>query len=193
MKSENLGSIDWKDIWEVWRTDEEESWREHYQARGFESWDAWRRAYIQQVKPEGRSWELHKLEDYMESTPEMFVGPFRGWSVFYSDREHSRFKDIVTHPTFHRDQKDKKMREIEKNFPARTQIIGLKFGDKIMIGEGTHRCCAIALAAHEGRQINSRITLALTEYSEDERESFESLFNNIIKVPLAHKLNNPSV
>ncbi len=185
MKLEHIEAVTWKSIWEDWRKNEEESWRVHYTERGFDSWDAWRSRYFEVFDPRKFSWSQYRLEDPLADVPEMFVGPFRGWVPYYEDREQSRFKNIIQHPKFLGDEKDVKVREIVRSFPEKTQLIALRCKDKVMIVEGTHRSCAIALAAQEGLGLESEILIALTDVDE---QTFENVVNHVVVVPYAHEL-----
>ncbi|HIP50185.1 MAG TPA: hypothetical protein EYG99_01920, partial [Candidatus Pacebacteria bacterium] len=46
--------IEWQDIFAVWRAYEsyQKDWQDHWEERGFKSWDEWRKDYISPLEPE---------------------------------------------------------------------------------------------------------------------------------------------
>ena len=55
--------ISWPEIFATWKAGEahQKSWQEHWQERGFESWDEWRQAYAAPLHPENLEWFLYKI------------------------------------------------------------------------------------------------------------------------------------
>ena len=61
-------------------------------------------------------------------------------------------------------QDHKGINSIANNFPKETIIIGLEVKGEIVIIEGMHRCCAIAMMSKNQKEIESNIFIALAEY-----------------------------
>ena len=71
------------------------------------------------------------------------------------------------------------MEQILENFPSETTIIGIEYQGKISLFEGTHRCAAIALAAEQGKEIQSNITIVLTSFEEHENDYFQRAITQV--------------
>ncbi len=173
-------TISWEKIWERWRQDEIGLWEDYYRTIGYESWQTWR--YETLVKPLGADtwdWELFQIQSPLTDVPKMFVGPFKGWRTFYGDRENSRFADIVAWPGFQGSQTQEKIRSIVEGFPQDVQFMGVTYDDQVMIGEGTHRACALAQAAHDGRGVETVVTIALARIDKD---SWDRHLSNYMKL-----------
>jgi Raf kinase inhibitor-like YbhB/YbcL family protein len=193
MKLEKISSISWEEIWQRWRVDEEEIWRDHYQERGHDNWDSWRGEAVKKHHPDTWSWTLYKANEFLKDVPNMFVGTFPGWRSFFSDREHSRFKDIAVYSGFLGGQTHEKTESILNDFPKETRLVGVRYGDEIMIVEGTHRSTAIAVAVSEGRKINAEVTIALTELTDKQWDLYFKKFMRISSPTFNHQTLIPSL
>ena len=72
-----------------------------------------------------------------------------------------KFSEIIE---FAEIQKNKDINSIVNNFPKETVIIGLAVKGGIVIIEGMHRCCAIALMSKNQKEIESSVFIALAEH-----------------------------
>ncbi len=175
MNLEKIRSITWEEIWEQWRKDEEGLWEDHYAEEGFSDWESWRgkqkiAAFLRKNK-----WNLFKIPDPLQTVPEFFVGPYKGWRKFYTDMRHSRFKDIVEHPTYIGSDSQDKAKAILDTFPNKTQLMGTRSGGEVVILEGTHRCCALAEAAKQGAVLKTSVTVALADIPQDEWDKYHNM------------------
>lgn len=96
----------------------------------------------------------------MALIPSFRGGPFNGWIK-------NIYGDAGTTPTFMiiaqklDEMKHEGIRSLLESFPNRTVVIGVVTGDDIVIVEGMHRCSAIALAAAEGKTVETKLLIAL--------------------------------
>ncbi len=176
-----IRSIAWDEIYSKWKECEEEVWRSHYTERGHDSWDSWRRQYIEAIKPESRSWKLYKVTTPAESISKMYIGPFKGWTGYYDNREQSTFADIAKNLD---PEKRKALLKIANNFPKEMFIWGLADSHRIMTMEGSHRSAAATLAYINQIPISSDVEIALSHYNADEQDSFDKLFTTIVKAQM---------
>ncbi len=175
-----IRDIPWKEIWNTWKTTEEESWREYYTEKGFATWESWRNKYLDIIHPESRTWKLYNIQDPLLSVPECFVGPFLGWKQYYDDRAHSRYKDIAKHPKI---KENGKIAKMLADYPEEVLFIGLQGNNKTMFIEGTHRAVALSILSDEVRDVETNAMVAMTEFSKDEQDTFEKIFSQINRVP----------
>ena len=116
----------------------------------------------ERLKPETLHWQLYEIIDPSTTIPSFRGGPFRGWiRETYRGVDKPRFSEIMK-DSVRRNQIIRS--EFIEHFPSETTLTGLRVGQDIVIIEGMHRCCAVTLAAEQGRPVRSRIQIALAEY-----------------------------
>jgi len=165
---ELVRSIPWQEVFSSWRDDEaqQQRWIDHYQNRGFDSWDEWRGRHIALLKLAEREWFLYRIMNPLKSVPQFFGGPFKAWKKeHYGEKDTLAFAELARLPKI---ESNDVINEMVTNFPSPTMLIGLYKEDRIVIGEGMHRCCALALAARRGQLLEADITIALSDFSDDE-------------------------
>lgn len=101
---------------------------------------------------------MYKVTNPEIAIPKWFGGPFRGWQKHY----HSQAVTFKTLATRRAIQKHGYVLRLVKYFPRTTQLLGVIWRGKIVVIEGMHRACAVALAARQGRKIKTSVTIALT-------------------------------
>ena len=137
-----------------------------YKSRGFGSWDDWRQTYAKQLGCEKLQWHLCKLIDPAKHVPYFHGGPYRNWvKYFYGGKRICKFSEIIK---FSKIQKHEGVNSIINDFPKETVIIGLVVKGEIVIIEGMHRCCAIALMNKDQKEIESNVFIALAEYPKND-------------------------
>jgi hypothetical protein len=171
-----IRDIPWSEIFNTWKSVEEDSWREYYEQKGFESWEDWRRKYVDVIKPQERVWKLYKIVDPQNYIAKCFVGPFKGWTKYYKDRDHSRFQDIAQHPDI---RDNEKVARLTNRYPKEVFFIGLSSADRTMLIEGTHRATSLVLRAHDGDDTITNARIALTTFSKSEEDAFQNIFQSI--------------
>ena len=162
-----LRPLDWEEVFGFWRGNEAHrpNWIEVYKERGFDSWDAWRQKYIKPFKCDEAEWHFYKLIDPEKNIPSFYGGPFETWKkLYYKEKKTLKFSEIVKLSGI---QKNEDVNSLADNFPEKTVIIGLVVGKKIVIIEGMHRSCAIALLAERKKKLKSVVLIALAKYSGD--------------------------
>ena len=151
-----------KDVFETWRENEEhvEHWKEFYKGS---SWLEWRLQFFAKFNGPNQDWYRCSI-----ANPEVILefrgGPFRGWkNQYYGDCLMPPFKTIAKNPKI---AEQPYIRNLSENFPKETIITALNTDDfGMFVIEGMHRCAAVALALEEGREIDSDITVIVSDYS----------------------------
>lgn len=164
---EYIKPLSWEESFGFWRENEAKrpNWIKSYKNRGFSSWDDWRKTYTKQLGCEKLQWHLYKLIDPVGHIPFFYGGPYRTWvERFYGGKKICKFSEIIK---FSEIQKHEGVNSIANNFPKETVIISLVVKREIVIIEGMHRCCAIALMNKNKKEIKSNIFVALAEYSKN--------------------------
>jgi len=162
-----LRPLEWREVFDFWRKNEasQPNWIEAYRERGFDSWDAWRQEYIKPFKCDQAEWHFYELIDPEKNIPSFYGGPFKTWKkLYYKEKETLKFSEIAE---LSKIQENEHMNSLINNFPEKTIIIGLEVGKKIVIIEGMHRSCAIALLAKRKRKLKSVVLIALAKYSRE--------------------------
>lgn len=163
---EFVRSISWPEIFDQWKASEahQESWKKHWEERGFSSWDEWRTAYVAPIEPETLSWSLYKINNPLQELPLIFGVPADTWiKKAYAGETTKKLKDILDTPLV---KENDKISAVKNNFPKETMLTGLIFGDKIMLVEGMHRACALA-SWDTKVPLNSEITIALALWKKE--------------------------
>lgn len=55
-----------------------------------------------------------------------------------------------------------------EHFPNETMLIGILWKNKVVVIDGLHRCCAVAIAATNNIKMPTKISIALAEFSQEE-------------------------
>ncbi len=155
-----IGPVSWPTLFRAWEKREASSagWIRHYRRRGFSSWREWRMTAYKDLHPERRKWILYRVEHPEIVVPPWFGGPFRGWRKHYRGRAVT-FKTLALRRSI---RAHAYVLGLVKNFPRTTQLLGVRQKGKIVVIEGMHRACAVALAAQSGKKIRTSLTIALT-------------------------------
>lgn len=162
-----IKSITWDEVFSSWEKSEANlpHWIAHYKKRGFDSWKEWRKDSIKNLHPEQLKWELYEITDPLSAIPEFYGGPFRSWKKkYYGDKEILQFKELAKKPEL---QNDIRINEIIKKFPKESTLIGIRKDKNVIIVEGMHRSCALAVAKEKGITINTKLFIVLTEFHGD--------------------------
>lgn len=161
-----IRSLTWDEVFEFWRANEEANpaWKEHYQKKGFTSWEDWRRTFAEPWHCETRPWELYRVVNPLDVALDWRGGPFRTWRKFYyQDQDFATFKDIVTGPNIQTHPGYAKMLRMYDDFPGTTTMSAFLTDQGIVIAEGMHRACALALAALNHKPITTEIYLTVAD------------------------------
>ena len=167
-----LKPLEWKEVFGFWRRNEAHcpNWIKVYRERGFDSWDAWRENYIKPFQCDKMEWHFYELINPEKNIPSFYGGPFETWKKLYYKVGNKyacslRFSELAE---LSKIQENKNINSLTDNFPAKTIIIGLEVGKKIVVIEGMHRSCAIALLAKRKKKVKSVISIALAKYPEND-------------------------
>jgi len=163
-----IKSLTWDEVFSLWRDNEAHlaHWKEHYTQRGFTSWDDWRKNTLHEFNGVKLKWGLFEVISPLESVPSFYAGPFRAWmNKYYEGEKTAPFGKIINNKEL---KSSETIKQILENFPKETNLIGLFIDKKIIIIEGLHRCCAVALADKEHRTIDTKIYIALAECADED-------------------------
>jgi len=160
-----IKKLSWPEVFEIWRKNEDYSgshWIEHWQSRGFSSWQEWRERYVKPWGLDHLDWELYEIINPVETVAEFCGGSFRSWAEkFYNGKDNPSFIELAANPEI---QNHQGVLKFFNNFPKETIISAVILNGKIVIVEGMHRCAALGLAAHYGKKIDTKVQLALAQY-----------------------------
>lgn len=162
---EYIGPIEWEEIFSVWKQGEvgQESWQRHWKERGFASWEDWRRNYVAPLFPEKLQWYLFQVSEFSEDFLSLNGVPSRSWiEKCYNGEKIKRLEDIIVHSIV---KNNEKIEDIINNFPKETMLTGIVKDGKIILIEGMHRACALAVMLKNKEKINSNLKIALAEFS----------------------------
>lgn len=158
--------ISWLEIFAAWKAGEtqQKTWQEHWQERGFDSWDEWRQAYAAPLKPEALSWFLYKIKDPIKELPLFYGTPTKACvEKAYDGKQTKRFSEIINLPII---KDNLKVLDIKQNFPRKTMLTGLIHNNNIILVEGMHRGAALA-GWDPQKPLDSEVTIALAEWKEE--------------------------
>lgn len=163
--------LTWDEVFDIWRGNEEneEHWKIYYKAKNFNSWGEWRKKYIEPIRAMNKEWGLYRILDPMKTVPAFHSGRYKGWLPFYGGQKFPTFYEIMRHPDI---DKHKGIPEFMNNFAKKTTIIAWLAKQGVVIIEGMHRCAAIALAAKQGKKIETEMHVALAECMEKDIPDF---------------------
>lgn len=159
-----IRSLSWKEVFDEWRELEagQESWKEHWIERGFDSWDEWREAYATPLHPETLSWELYQITDPIKDLPFFYGTPTKGWiEKAYGGETTKQLKDISNLPIITENQK---VLDIKQDFPKETMLTGVVHEGKIILVEGMHRANALA-TWNPSTPFVGTVTIALAKWT----------------------------
>lgn len=161
----HVKSLSWKEVFDMWRDLEawQESWKNHWEERGFDSWDEWREAYIAPYHPASLVWELYEISNPLQDIPNFYGTPTKGWiEKVYDGKTSLQLKDIVSHPVIIANEK---IAAIKQDFPKETMLTGIVHKDQIILIEGMHRANTITTWNSE-TPFTEKVTIALAEWKE---------------------------
>ncbi len=142
----------WDKIWIQWEQQEGNNpqWLEVAKAKGFDTWQQWRQAWVAQFQAPQRSWQTYAIENPLQTIPNFLIGPTQGWQRHFPIEEQNKhtFKTLVQQVNF---KQHSKVQAILQDFPCPTELIGIVLPDqKIVLIEGHHRTCALAILEQQG-------------------------------------------
>ncbi len=159
-----IETLTWDEVLTVWETSEASlpRWVEHIKKRGFSTWKEWRMNSISILEPQNLQWSMYEIDEPSTTIPTLKGGPFRTWiKQYYGDVKRPTFAEIAQHPNA---TSSKMVQEIIDAFPKETYLIGLKSEGDIVIIDGMHRCTALAVAAQQGRTIDTKVMLMMADF-----------------------------
>ncbi|MEK7600513.1 MAG: hypothetical protein AAB463_00950 [Patescibacteria group bacterium] len=164
---EKIRGLSWPDVVDTWRSTEEnlEHWQKFWSAKGFSSWQAWREKTHANLRGPELSWALYKVSDSLNQVPQWRGGMFHSWAKWFYPmlaEQPPRLRDLLEHPGVHNHWF---IRDIAKTFPAATTIMAIRTSNgDIVIVEGMHRCCALALLARDKKSVATELNIVLADW-----------------------------
>ncbi len=163
-----IKKLSWSDVFEMWRKDEEdlEHWKSYWHTKGFKSWADWRMEQVRATGADKLKWELYEIEDALKTIPTWKGGPTTTWlKYFYAPlgRDANNlptFAELATSPAVGNHYY---ILDLIKTFPKKTMFAAVKTSQGIVIVQGMHRACAIALSVAQGRPVKTKVQVALAK------------------------------
>lgn len=158
--------ITWHEVFDTWRKLEawQESWKKHWEGRGFASWDEWREAYAAPLEPDKLDWQLYRVGEPLKEFPNIYGVPTRSWVDKAYDGETTKLlKDLLSHSIV---TDNRKIEDIKRDFPPETMLTGLVYKGNIILVEGMHRACTMA-GWDPKMPFTAKITLALAVWDKE--------------------------
>lgn len=169
---EFIKSLTREEVIEMWRKSEAniEHWKPFWEAKGHKSWEEWRMKTHAVLFDKPLTWGLYSVKDPLDTIPEWYGGMFHSWNKwFYSNfpEKPPKLKDLLDHPGVNNHWF---VREIAHNFQGdETVFMATHLSNgAIIIAEGMHRACAIAMMAHEKINLNAKVLVMLVDWSDQE-------------------------
>lgn len=159
---EPLRSLTWPEVFGFWRENEagNADWQRLARERGFDDWEDWRSSYVPPFRLTERAWTLHRVTNPAASVPAFRGGPFLGW-IEHAYAEGERTPTFARIAERRQGIKNERVLSLLAAFPAKTILTGVRTDEGVVILEGMHRCAALAVAAAQGRPIETELTIAL--------------------------------
>lgn len=162
---QRLRPITWKEIFDTWRDGEawQESWRRHWEERGFSSWEEWRMHHLRPYHPETLEWSLYRVADPLATVPGFFGVPTKNWiQGAYGGEMTKRLRDIIHLPIVSGNGKIDAVRE---HFPKNVMLVAISEKERIILIEGMHRSCAMA-TWDPAVPFQGEVTIAIAPWTE---------------------------
>ncbi len=159
-----IKSLAWKEVFSIWKESEAKlpRWVEHYRKRGFSSWDDWRKDTIKNLGAENLGWKLYRVNKPTETIPLFYAGPFRSWiKNYYRGKEIMSFSELGKNPQI---EKSETVNQMINDFPKTATLIGLRTQKEIVIVDGLHRSCALAVANEKKVPITTDVFIVLADF-----------------------------
>lgn len=158
-----IRSCAWEEVFLFWYQNEGQNpnWIQLAKDRGFSSWADWRiNGYARRFECADTEWGLYEIENPSEIISTWFGGPFRTWiERFYNGEITKSFADLASHAEI---VSHSGVRSMVGQYPDATVITALELSDgRMMIIEGMHRACALALMAKEGHPYQGKLIFAI--------------------------------
>lgn len=120
-----------------------------------------------QLGGENPTWWRFNIHEPLITVPGFFGGPSKTWiKLHYRKPALVRFSEFAHPKAFHENEK---IMSLLHAFPKETEVTGLVTDtNDIVIIEGTHRCTALAIAGTIGIEIDTKITISLTSWKEND-------------------------
>lgn len=163
-----IKTLTWDEVFSLWRDNEATMphWIEHYKKSGYSSWDEWRQHSIQNLDLQLLNWKLFEILNPAKSVSEFYSGPFRAWiKNHYDGKRIVKFSQLAEDNAIRNSITTK---QILESFPDNSALIGLNTAEGIVVIEGLHRSCALAVAAVSGIKIPAKLFLALADFRDTE-------------------------
>jgi hypothetical protein len=160
-------SISWDEVFLMWKKQEEELpyWIAHYKERGFNSWQDWRTASFKDLHLELLEWNLYEIPQPLDTVPMFRSGPFMAWiKKYYNGNKTVTFETLAKDSDI---QDRAHINEIVQKFPENSVFVGLENMNDIVIIEGLHRCCALAVAKMKKVDLKRKVFIACAQFPKE--------------------------
>lgn len=163
-----IKKLEWSEVFDIWRQDEEnlEHWKKYWRSKGFKSWADWRMEQVRTTNADKMKWKLYEVIDPIKTVPTFKGGPTTTWIKYYyaplgkSAKNLPTFAELTANPTIGNHYY---ILDLIKTFPKKTTIMAVKTKQGVVVVQGMHRACAIALSVALNRPVKTKVKVALAE------------------------------
>jgi hypothetical protein len=163
-----IKKLSWNDVFEIWRKTEEnlEHWQRYWQSQGYKSWADWRMEKVHAMEVNKMTWELYEVGAPQKTVPNWKGGPFTGWLKYFyaplgkNTKNLPTFAELATSPAV---ANHHYVLDLIKTFPKSTTLTAVETSRGVVVIEGMHRACAIALSVAQGRPVKTKVKVALAK------------------------------
>ncbi len=165
----SLGGMEGRDVFNYWRLNEagKEHWIEYWKAKGFGSWEEWRKNYATEFKLWEREWLLCRILNPLGNIPFLRGGPLRSWVENYYRGLSAPTVDWIVRENI-RVESNPAVVSIAHDFPRNSFLTGLCTKEGVRIIEGMHRCCAAAVMKIQKAELDRDVFICLASAFEEE-------------------------
>lgn len=158
-----IRSCTWEEVFLFWYKNEGENpnWIQLAKERGYASWADWRiQNYAKRFECSQAQWGLYEITYPSDVIIHWIGGPFSTWMKrYYGGAKTKIFSELAIHPDI---LNHAGIKSIKDHYPQDSVISAMELSDgKIVIVEGMHRACALAIMQKEGRPFTDKLIFAI--------------------------------
>jgi len=153
----------WEEVFLLWYKNEGENpdWIKLAQDKGYASWADWRlNEHVKRFDCVNKQWALYETSNPSQVVVKWSGGPFSTWVERYYDGQQSRkFSELAQREDI---QSINKIKRLIGDYPKDSVITAIeKEGGEMIVIEGMHRCCALALMAQRDLPFSDKLIFAI--------------------------------
>lgn len=158
-----IRSVEWEEVFITWFQNEGQ--KENYltlaKERGHASWADWRiNGFARRFECEKADWGFYEITNPSEVVSSWYGGPFRTWiEEYYNGADTRSFAELASNSKI---LENSGVQSMVNDYPASSIIAALELSDgRIVVIEGSHRACALAIMKVRGLDGPEKLTFAI--------------------------------